>query len=93
MNLQNLINSGTNVAVTISLLDLREWALELMNESKQEKEEAVSDNYLSVGEVIDKLKVNASTLWRWDKTGYLKKLKVGGKVRYRESDVIKLMEG
>lgn len=93
MNLQNLINSGTNVAVTISLLDLREWALELMNESKQEKEEDVSDNYLSVGEVIDKLRVNASTLWRWDKSGYLKKLKVGGKVRYRESDVIKLMEG
>ncbi len=93
MNLQNLINSGTNVAVTISLLDLREWALELMNESKQEKEEAISDNYLSVGEVIDKLRVNASTLWRWDKSGYLKKLKVGGKVRYRESDVIKLMEG
>lgn len=72
---------------------MREWALELMNESKQEKEETVSDNYLSVGEVIDKLRVNASTLWRWDKTGYLKKLKVGGKVRYRESDVIKLMEG
>lgn len=93
MNLQNLINSGTNVAVTISLLDLREWALELMNESKQEKEEDVSDNYLSVGEVIDKLRVNASTLWRWDKSGYLKKLKVGRKVRYRESDVIKLMEG
>lgn len=93
MNLQNLINSGTNVAVTISLLDLREWVLELMNESKQEKEEDVSDNYLSVGEVIDKLRVNASTLWRWDKSGYLKKLKVGGKVRYRESDVIKLMEG
>ena len=58
---------------------MREWALELMNESKQEKEETVSDNYLSVGEVIDKLRVNASTLWRWDKTGYLKKLKVGGK--------------
>lgn len=93
MNLQNLINSGTNVAVTISLLDLREWALELMNESKQEKEEDVSDNYLSVGEVINKLRVNASTLWRWDKSGYLKKLKVGRKVRYRESDVIKLMEG
>ena len=93
MNLQNLINSGTIVAVTISLLDLREWALELMNESKQEKEEDVSDNYLSVGEVIDKLRVNASTLWRWDKSGYLKKLKVGRKVRYRESDVIKLMEG
>ncbi|MBV8038868.1 helix-turn-helix domain-containing protein [Bacteroides sp. AN502] len=93
MNIQNLINSGANVAVTISLLDLREWALELMNESKQEKEEDVSDNYLSVGEVIDKLRVNASTLWRWDKSGYLKKLKVGGKVRYRESDVIKLMEG
>lgn len=93
MNIQNLINSGANIAVTINLLDLREWALELMNESKQEKEEAVSDNYLSVGEVIDKLRVNASTLWRWDKTGYLKKLKVGGKVRYRESDVIKLMEG
>lgn len=93
MNIQSLINSGVNVSITISLLDLKEWALELMNENKQEKENAVSDNYLSVDEVIDKLRVNASTLWRWDKSGYLKKIKIGGKVRYRESDVIKLMEG
>lgn len=93
MNIQSLINSGINVSITISLLDLKEWALELMNENKQEKENAVSDNYLSVDEVIDKLRVNASTLWRWDKSGYLKKIKIGGKVRYRESDVIKLMEG
>ncbi len=48
---------------------------------------------LTVKEVCKKLEVDVSTLWRWDKTGYLKKIKVGNKVRYRESDINKLMEG
>lgn len=92
MNIQNLINSEANVAVTINLLDLREWALELMNETTIENNEK-DESYLTVEEVAKKLHITKPTLWRWDKSGYLKRIKVGGKVRYRESDVIKLMEG
>ncbi|RHL78277.1 DNA-binding protein [Parabacteroides distasonis] len=49
--------------------------------------------YLTAKETSDKLGVDVSTLWRWDKSGYLKKIKVGNAIRYRLSDVNKLMEG
>ncbi|KAA2651618.1 MerR family transcriptional regulator, partial [Alistipes onderdonkii] len=35
----------------------------------------------------EKLHVDPSTLWSWDKRGYLRKIEVGGKRLYRESDV------
>ena len=52
-----------------------------------------SPKYLTANETAKHLGVDISTLWRWDKTGYLTKVRVGGKVRYRLSDVTKLMEG
>jgi len=32
-------------------------------------------------------------LWRWDKTGYLKPYRIGGKVRYRLSEIDKILGG
>lgn len=31
--------------------------------------------------------VDPSTLWRWEKVGYLKPVRIGGKVFYRRSDI------
>lgn len=39
------------------------------------------------------LEVDKSTLWHWDKEGYLKKVHIGGKPRYRESEVKAIREG
>ena len=44
-------------------------------------------------DVARRLGVDPSTLWRWDKSGYLKPVRQGRKVFYRESDVIDLEEG
>ena len=79
--------------LVINAIDLKEaflqWNAEMMRPSQDSREES----YLSAQETADKLGVDVSTLWRWDKSGYLKKLKIGNKIRYRESDVLKLMEG
>ena len=94
MNITNLIKEGANVQLVINALDLREAFLEWNEELKQSKPaEAKEESYLSARETADKLGVDISTLWRWDRSGYLKKIKVGNKTRYRESDIIKLMEG
>ena len=94
MNITNLIKEGANVQLVINALDLREAFLEWNEELKQSKPaEAKEESYLSARETADKLGVDVSTLWRWDRSGYLKKIKVGNKTRYRESDIIKLMEG
>ena len=93
MSIQEIIASGANVQLVINAIDLKEaflqWNAEMMRPSQDSREES----YLSAQETADKLGVDVSTLWRWDKSGYLKKLKIGNKIRYRESDVLKLMEG
>ena len=94
MSINELLKTGSNVQLVINALDLREAFLQWNEELKQAKPaETKEESYLSAKETADKLGVDVSTLWRWDKSGYLKKIKVGKKIIYRKSDVLKLMEG
>ena len=81
------------MAFTITATDLKEFLLEIAEEQAKSTIPAQPEKYLTAKEAASKLCVDTSTLWRWDKTGYLKKIKVGRKIQYRESDVLKLMEG
>lgn len=94
MTINELLKTGSNVQLVINALDLREAFLQWNEELKQAKPaETKEESYLSAQETADKLGVDVSTLWRWDRSGYLKKVRVGRKVYYRRGDVIKLMEG
>lgn len=93
MSIREILATGANVAFTITATDLKEFLLEVVEEQKKSTVPAQPEKYLSAQETAEKLGVDVSTLWRWDKTGYLKKNKVGRKIQYRESDVLKLMEG
>lgn len=93
MNLNELLRNGANVQLVINALDLKEAFLQWHEEMRQVAMVPKEESYLTAQETADKLGVDVSTLWRWNKSGYLKKIKVGNKIRYRESDVLKLMEG
>lgn len=97
MNLTEILNSGTNVTLAISANDLREWHKEVIADTKRELETAViaeqSEHYIDAKQVTQILNVDVSTLWRWKKKGYLIPAKVGGKRRYRMSEVKSLIEG
>lgn len=43
-------------------------------------------------EAADRLKVNRTTLWRWANKGKVKFRKIGGSVRYFESDLLKALK-
>lgn len=92
MNISSILESGANVQLVINALDLKEAFLQWCEETKS-KDTPKSEKYLTVNETVKRLEVDLSTLWRWDKTGYLKKVKRGGKVFYKESDINALMEG
>lgn len=79
--------------LVINALDLREAFLQWAAEMKQSEPVRQEETYLSANETAHKLGVDLSTLWRWNRSGYLKKIKVGNTVRYRQSDVLNLMEG
>ena len=42
---------------------------------------------ISADKAAEMLDVSRPTLWRWEKLGYLIPMKIGGKLRYRLSDV------
>ena len=91
MDIDKILSEGGKVQLVINALDLKEAFLQWSEETK--KEESREESYLTAKEAAAKLGVDVSTLWRWDKSGYLKKVKWGNAIRYRESDVTKLMEG
>lgn len=48
---------------------------------------------LTIKQVSQRLQVDPSTLWRWERDGYLIPTRLGRKVLYNESDIIAIEEG
>lgn len=73
---------------------LGEWFVEIMKNFQEslEKSKPVEEKFLTADETAEMLGVDKSTLWRWDKCNYLPKVKIGSKVRYRQTDVEELMK-
>lgn len=86
MNIQKMIESGSNALFVVSGGDLKEFALELIAEAAA-KPQVAEETMLSADEVCEILGISANSLWRWGRTGYLKGQKVGRRVFYRKSDV------
>jgi excisionase family DNA binding protein len=51
------------------------------------------ETYPTPKQVCEILGVDNSTLWRWKRKGYLVPANVGGKVRYKMSEVKALLNG
>lgn len=94
MNIQALLESGANVAVTVTPLDLKEFALFLIGQAQAiGNENSQTEKFLTPDDVSDLLGVSKNTLWRWEKDHYLTPVKIGRKSRYKQSDVFTLMNG
>lgn len=95
MNLLELAAENPNITISIKLSELIEANKVLVKEAKKEMEQQLkeqqSEEYMTVEQVCEKLQVDASTLWRWNRSGYLTKVRVGGSPRYHKSDVQKLL--
>ena len=92
-----LVEKYPNLNITISLADLKEFGRYLIFETKREIEEklekANQEQFLTTKMASDLLGVDRSTLHRWQKQGYLPKIEVGGRHKYRASDIKKIIEG
>jgi hypothetical protein len=97
-DLISILQSGNaNVKLEVSGEDLLEFSNELINRAKSELSaeyaEVRKEKYLTKEEVKQMCEVCDATLWHWNKRGYLNAIKVGNKVRYRQSDVRRILEG
>lgn len=95
VSIQNLLLSSENVVLQLSLKDLQEFAKQILHGAKsiamlEAEAAATSDQLFTIDEAAKLLSVSKMTLYRWDKNGYLKKVEIGGKRRYRKSDIERL---
>jgi hypothetical protein len=92
-NLMALAKEIPNITISVTLSDLFEFGEELVKKSRHQLEQKLSDEsvekYLSPDKTAEFLEVTKPTLWRWDKNDYLKPISIGGKKRYRYSDLKK----
>lgn len=91
MNITNVLESKENVILAVSKNDLEAWHAKVIESTRRELEQSIKDSKAETlytrKEIIEILKVNASTLWRWAKSGYLVPISIGGKRVYRSSDI------
>lgn len=97
MNINEIIKTGVNLTVAVGINELREWHKEVIEDTRRELEEIVlsdkMETYPTVKQVSEILNVDITTLWRWNKKGYLKTIEFGGGRRYKMSEVKALLNG
>ena len=93
MDYRDLLSFGANVSVTVKLEDLKELFKEVSNGQTSLPKDVPSEEFLSRKEVLGILKIDSSTLWSWEKTGYIKSYPFGGRKRYKLVDVEAIRTG
>ncbi len=96
LNLSELAEAFPTMQVTINVRDLLKANRELVTETVKALEQKLTDTaaetYPSADKVAEMLSVSKPTLWRWEKSGYLVPVRIGGKVRYKMSDIKQLLK-
>ena len=93
MSLRDLLESGANVSVTVTLDDLRTIFHEAANGARSAVQEQPAEEFLTRKVVLALFKIDSSTLWCWEKTGYIKSYPFGGRKRYKREDVEAIRTG
>ena len=88
-------NGNANLKLEVTGEDLLIFSNNLINRAKDELSsmmaEARKEQFLSKEDVKKLCDVCDATLWHWGKRNYLKPIKVGNKVRYRLTDVQRIL--
>ena len=96
-NIVKLAEQCPGIMLTISAGELIEAVDYCVGKTRSSLEQIIQDEaqekYLSIEKASELLDVDKSTLWRWSKSDYLKPITLGGKRRYRMSDVKRILEG
>lgn len=87
------------LTVSVKLSDLLQANRQLLSETIDtissavgSKDSSATPSYITREQMMSDFGISATTLWRWDKAGYLIPCKLGTKVLYKTEDVLKVME-
>ena len=98
MAIQDLLNNGANVSITVSAEDLRvffaEVAQQVINQEKAAQAARNDVEMLNQAQVCSYLGVSKATVWRWEKIGYLRPAtRMGSRPMYNKTDVERIKKG
>lgn len=97
MNIYELLNENPVINITINAGQLIECIDYCVQKTRKELEQQITDanteTYPSPKKVCEILDINLSTLWRWHQRKYLCHISIGGKRRYRMSEVDAILMG
>jgi hypothetical protein len=88
--LYELLNESPNIKIEISLANLIEavdYAAKLSIVELDRLRKTQPEQYLTRKQTAEMLDVDLSTLWRWNNENYLCPIEIGGKRRYKLSEV------
>ena len=90
-------NGNGNIKLEVTGEDLLLFSNQLISRAKHELSTAIAEakkeKYLTKEEVKKMCDICDTTLWHGSKKNYLKPVKGGNKVRYRQSDIQKILGG
>jgi len=96
MNLYDLLQNNSGVNITINAGQLAEAidyaVIKTRKALEQQLTDAAAETYPSRQKVAEILDVDLSTLHRWAKQNYLVPIEIGGKRRYRMSDIKQILQ-
>jgi excisionase family DNA binding protein len=52
----------------------------------------IEEEFLTTEETAKALRVTSVTLWRWRKSGHIRGIKVGGKLIFAKSEIMRVIE-
>lgn len=98
MAIQDLLNNGANVSITVSAEDLRvffaEVAQQVINQEKAAEAAKNDVEMLNQAQVCSYLGVSKATVWRWEKIGYLRpSTRMGSRPMYLKTEVERIKKG
>lgn len=88
---------GGNLKLEVTVENLHKFAQDVVEQTLSAKSKALTgtkaagETWLNTRQVCEKLGIAKSTLWLWQKRGYITPKKVGGHNRYSMTDVLRLI--
>lgn len=93
--LRQQISEGSSIILQVSMQDLKEVVKSLYDDELMRTAKAIEASRekatLSRDEAARQLGVTHTTLWHWEKRGYLIPVRIGTKVMYRPSDIEEML--
>lgn len=91
--LAGLSEQPGSITVNLTAADLEEFARMVAREtagSITTEEKKPSGTWMTPEQVCERLGKTRATIWRWNRSGYLRGQRFGGRLRYAESEVARV---